>query len=506
MVLWYPWGLSNGPSVALAILLAFAADTLSILTMEVMDTAVVLVVPGAMSAGLTDWLFWGESRGVARRRRRPRVPPLSIGARLVSPNRRSRTLQGIHEPLVFLGHLAALTDRIELATGVLVLPQRQTAVVAKQAAEIDILSGGRLRLKVGVGWVEPEFESLGADYRTRGRRIEEQIVLLRELWTSDVAAFKGEWDSVNQMGIRRRPVQRPIPVWLGGDVERLYGFAAATGRDPATIGIEGFVEFPADPGDPGTAVSLNDCRRELDGWASLGATHVSLNTMDPRLHGRDAVSADFGAGRRSQRRESAGPEPAAPDRRGPGRGGARPPQRRACGAVASAGRVGSRFCRDGFGEQELRFARRRCAEQRRCRNAVCACVSEGRLLRPDACGVRGAEHDLADRAVDDRLQEPWRTSVAHAAHDYDRLTQVESIAHPRQRTGVRIRHGSVIPQRPTGTSARRSGRSMASMSQYWAAVGSTRCPAADRLLPSVLRGRCQLRKGGARCQPQDNLM
>ena len=119
-----------------------------------------------------------------------------------------------HEPLVLYGWLATKT-KLELVTGVLVLPQRQTALVAKQAAEVDILTGGRFRLGVGVGWNTVEYEALGEDFHTRGRRYEEQIEVLRLLWTHDVVDFKGRYHTIDRAGILPRPVQRPIPIWMG---------------------------------------------------------------------------------------------------------------------------------------------------------------------------------------------------------------------------------------------------------------------------------------------------
>src|SRR6188474_2591636 len=124
-----------------------------------------------------------------------------------------------HEPFVLFGFCAAVTRRIELVTGVLVLPQRQTALVAKQAAAVDVLSQGRLRLGVGVGWNDVEYEALGEDFHDRGRRIEEQVSLMRALWTEPVVDFAGRWHRVPEAGINPLPVQRPIPVWFGGQAE-----------------------------------------------------------------------------------------------------------------------------------------------------------------------------------------------------------------------------------------------------------------------------------------------
>lgn len=120
-----------------------------------------------------------------------------------------------HEPFVVFGYLAAVTRRLELVTGVIILPQRQTALVAKQAAEVDLLSGGRLRLGVGVGWNAVEYEALGENFGDRGKRSAEQIDLLRRLWTEQTVTFNGRFHTVTGAGIAPLPVQRPIPVWVG---------------------------------------------------------------------------------------------------------------------------------------------------------------------------------------------------------------------------------------------------------------------------------------------------
>ncbi len=125
-----------------------------------------------------------------------------------------------HEPFVLYGYIAAITTRLRLATAVLVLPQRQTALVAKQAAEVDILSRGRLTLGVGIGWNAVEYEALGMSFTNRGRRIEEQITVLRALWTQEVVDFKGRWHRVDRAGLNPLPVQRPIPIWMGGGWDR----------------------------------------------------------------------------------------------------------------------------------------------------------------------------------------------------------------------------------------------------------------------------------------------
>ena len=204
-----------------------------------------------------------------------------------------------HEVFVLLGYVAGLTTSLELVTGVLILPQRQTALVAKQAAEVDILSSGRLRLGVGVGWNAVEYEGLGKDFHDRGARSEEQIALLRALWTAPSITFEGRWERVVEAGITPLPVQRPIPVWIGGyveatlrrvgqigdgwfpwrepndtmraAVERLRGYAAAAGRDPNTIGLE--PQLNVGRGTP------DEWRAFVAGWRALGATHLCLTTM-----------------------------------------------------------------------------------------------------------------------------------------------------------------------------------------------------------------------------------
>lgn len=208
-----------------------------------------------------------------------------------------------HEPFVLFGYLAAITQRLELVTAVIILGQRQTALVAKQAAEIDVLTGGRLRLGFGTGWNAVEYEALGEDFHNRGRRSEEQIAVLRALWTQEVVDFKGRWHRINHAGLNPLPVQRPIPVWLGGRVEaviqrvarigdgwfpqfppdrqgqetiaRLHQYAREAGRDPASIGIEGRISIGKRAPD--------DWRKEAEAWERLGATHLSVNTMGAGL-------------------------------------------------------------------------------------------------------------------------------------------------------------------------------------------------------------------------------
>ncbi|HEX5503687.1 MAG TPA: LLM class F420-dependent oxidoreductase [Thermomicrobiales bacterium] len=205
-----------------------------------------------------------------------------------------------HEPLVLMGYLAACTRRIELVAGVLVLPLRQTALVAKQAAEVDVLSGGRLRLGVGVGWIEPEFTALNQDWHTRGARSAEQIAVLRALWTESVVTFHGRWHQIEAAGINPLPVQRPIPLWLGGSAEatlkriarlgdgwitarppndearalagRLRAYIEAAGRATDAVGIEALLSLGKLP--------RAEWRGYVGDWRALGATHLSVNTME----------------------------------------------------------------------------------------------------------------------------------------------------------------------------------------------------------------------------------
>jgi probable F420-dependent oxidoreductase len=204
-----------------------------------------------------------------------------------------------HEPFVMFGYLAAVTP-LELVTGIIILPQRQTALVAKQAAEVDLLTGGRFRLGVGLGWNAVEYEALGQPFHERGRRMSEQIGLLRRLWTERSVTHAGAFDRITDAGLSPRPIQQPIPVWVGAASEPAYrrvgrladGWfpqvrpgddldralaviakaAEEVGRDPASIGMEGRVVWS--PGDP------DRFARQVERWRAAGATHVTINTMD----------------------------------------------------------------------------------------------------------------------------------------------------------------------------------------------------------------------------------
>ncbi len=202
-----------------------------------------------------------------------------------------------HEPFVLLAYLAGVTSRIELVTGVLILPQRQTALVAKQAAELDLLSGGRLRLGVGTGWNHVEYESLGEDFASRGKRFDEQVELLRQLWRNPVIDFRGDYHRVDRAGIL--PLPRPnLPIWFGGFSEvavrraarlgdgfifgttptrmrallaPLHEHLRGVGREPAEFGAEAIADFSDDP---------DQWVREREVWEQCGGTHLTLRAMD----------------------------------------------------------------------------------------------------------------------------------------------------------------------------------------------------------------------------------
>ncbi|MSO55195.1 MAG: LLM class F420-dependent oxidoreductase [Rhodospirillales bacterium] len=228
-----------------------------------------------------------------------------------------------HEPFVLFGFLAGLTKTIEFVSEILILPQRQTVLVAKQAAEVDVLSGGRMRLGIGVGWNEVEYEALGMNFKDRGRRSEEQIEVLRALFSRDLVSFKGKWHTITEAGLNPMPVRRLIPIWMGGgssrgrttskdavalrseaktdevmrriarladgwfpmvgpnidgaaEMQRMLGFVREAGRDPKTFGIQG-------------RISVKDHKTEADWkamaarWASWGASDIAVETMGAGL-------------------------------------------------------------------------------------------------------------------------------------------------------------------------------------------------------------------------------
>ncbi|MGE0877018.1 MAG: LLM class F420-dependent oxidoreductase [Acidimicrobiia bacterium] len=204
-----------------------------------------------------------------------------------------------HEPFVLYGWLAART-KLELVTGVIVLPQRQTVLVAKQAAQIDILTGGKFRLGVGVGWNEVEYESLNENFRNRGRRYEEQVEVMRRLWTNDIVDFTGEFHRIDRAGILPRPIQRPIPIWMGsrtgeavlrrigriadgwisnsrvgkGFEETLAIVRDEAARHDRTVGIQATVDITA---------GIDEMRRQFDALEALGVDYVTVNPLGAGL-------------------------------------------------------------------------------------------------------------------------------------------------------------------------------------------------------------------------------
>ena len=201
-----------------------------------------------------------------------------------------------HEPFVLFGYFAACTARVELVTGILILPQRQTVLAAKQAAEIDILSGGRLRLGIGTGWNYVEYEALNEDFASRGKRQVEQVELMRRLWADPVVDYSGDWHRVDRAGLKPLP-GRSIPIWFGGFTDVAFrravaigdgfifgsgqadnlaaatgirGMLEATGRDPAGFGFEAMLNYQSGP---------DQWRREIEAWQTFGADYVSMRSM-----------------------------------------------------------------------------------------------------------------------------------------------------------------------------------------------------------------------------------
>lgn len=205
-----------------------------------------------------------------------------------------------HEPLVLYGYLAGLTSTLDLVTAVIILPQRQTVLVAKQAACVDVLSGGRLRLGIGTGWNEVEYEGLNENFHDRGVRSEEQIELMRKLWADEVVSYQGRWHRVTEAGLNPLPVNRGIPVWLGGmapeviervgriadgwfpfynenladQLKQVLKIAEANGRKPSDIGIEVMTGL----GEAGKK-QLDQLKRLRD----MGVTHSAVVTMNHGL-------------------------------------------------------------------------------------------------------------------------------------------------------------------------------------------------------------------------------
>ena len=203
-----------------------------------------------------------------------------------------------HDPFVLFGYMAAATEQIAFITGILILPQRETAVVAKQVATLDLLSNGRFRLGIGVGWNKVEYVALNQDFHTRGRRLDEQLDVLQKLWSEPLVTYHGNWHTIPDAGLKPRPT-RPIPLWFGGHADvvlqrvarlgagwlpnyrqaaaaerslaKLDHYLAENGRSRSDIGLEPRIHY-------GTA-NPDEWQATLDGWRSASTTHITLNTM-----------------------------------------------------------------------------------------------------------------------------------------------------------------------------------------------------------------------------------
>ena len=206
-----------------------------------------------------------------------------------------------YEPMTFYSYVAAITSRLELATGVIILPQRQTALFAKQSATLDLISGGRLRLGIGTGWNQVEYEALGENFHNRGKRSEEQIDLLRKLWSQELVTFEGKFHTVTDAGLNPLPPGRSIPIWFGGMADPVLERVAKIGdgwlplgspndklkisfdtlkkyldqnsKSMSDIGVEAMISLKNSGSD-------TDIRKDLSSWAEMGTTHISINTMN----------------------------------------------------------------------------------------------------------------------------------------------------------------------------------------------------------------------------------
>jgi len=215
-----------------------------------------------------------------------------------------------HDPFVLFGFLAGVTKKIGFAAGVLILAQRQAALVAKQAACLDELSGGRFRLGVGVGWNEIEFQGLGMDFHTRGKRSEEQVRFMQALWANPTTTFDGKFHQLTDGGINPRPKSGKVPVWFGGHAEatlkrvakygdgfmpnrwppgdevlatfaKLREMIKAAGRKPEDVGLDVWVS-------PGKGTE-EDWRRDISFWKKAGVTHITAHTtFTSAIHARIA--------------------------------------------------------------------------------------------------------------------------------------------------------------------------------------------------------------------------
>jgi len=243
-----------------------------------------LIGVGAEELGFDSILFYDHVVGAVHENREPK---------LWGPYTEEHSF---HDPFVAFGYLAGITSRIELATGVLILPQRQTVLAAQQAADADLLSGGRLRLGVGTGWNWVEYDALGTDFHTRGARLNEQMILMRELWVNPVVSFEGRFHTLDRCCINPRP-ERSIPLWVGGFSEAAYrrggtlgdGFTFAGDVDEAIEGLARVRHYLAEAGRSEQGFGLElimtrartaaECAQTAQRWAEVGGTGVSVLTQ-----------------------------------------------------------------------------------------------------------------------------------------------------------------------------------------------------------------------------------
>jgi probable F420-dependent oxidoreductase len=234
------------------------------------------------------------------------APDHVVGVNPASQPAGERMSAGLyHDPFALFSFFTGITPKLGFSTGVLILAQRQTTLVAKQAACLDVLCGGRFRLGVGVGWNEPEFIALNENFHNRGRRSEEQVQVMQKLWAEPFVTFRGKWHTIEDVGINPRPASGKVPVWFGGHHERtleriakwgdgwmpnayppdqsaldilatLRKLTEQAGRDPKAVGIEVWTSMGSG--------SEADWAKEAQFWKKAGATHLCLTTTFHRRH------------------------------------------------------------------------------------------------------------------------------------------------------------------------------------------------------------------------------
>src|SRR3954447_21632454 len=272
-----------------------------------LGVALPLVDIGGGAGGVRDFAQAAEEIGYHGLAAPDHVLGVNVASRPGWTQGRARSTDLYHDPFVLFGFLARVTKIADFSTQVLILPQRQTALVAKQAASLDVLCGGRFRLGIRVGWNEVGFVGLNEDFHNRGRRSEEQVEVMQALWAEPHVAFKGRWHTIEDAGINPRPASGKVPVWFGGHHERtleriarigdgwmpnayapgreaeevlakLRALTEQAGRDPARIGIEVWVSMGSG--------SEAEWGEEARFWKGQGATHLCLTTTFNRRHHR----------------------------------------------------------------------------------------------------------------------------------------------------------------------------------------------------------------------------